>query len=237
MAKRTRIPAPVPRWIPSIVRTFGPRLVLVAGCAALLLIGGSSYLVARITAPAEPEPQKAKLSDSKSSHAQVLGDSTVQPNSEQPPDGGGSPATGASSPTSSTPQNTNPSTTSGASPVCSQSCASTGSTPSTTVQPSFDIVVDPAAIQKRTLGALYVPFSVVRRGSLSTPISPIKVTISSGGSLTNLITVQSAVMLDSDNGAITLLPIGLFPRDISVKVSAASGSATANTLFSYHISR
>jgi len=80
MSRRPRVPAPFQKILPSIIRGAGPRLfVVVAGCAALLLIGGSSYLISHsVPSPAPTTKQKVPLATDNGvpAQAQVLGTET-----------------------------------------------------------------------------------------------------------------------------------------------------------------
>jgi hypothetical protein len=221
MSRRVRVPAPFQRLLPSVIRNIGPRLVIAAaGCALLLLVGGGTYLSHLVQTPPTPQPATPHA---KPTDQQVLGANTVN--------------------AADTPNQTNAANTSSvasapnanSAPDCSGNCTSTTPAP-VPVPPSnlasFDLTVDTSAI---TLTGLSVPFSVTRHNGLHTPIIPGKVSIVAGGSLTTLITVQSATMTDADHGVLTFLTVGLFPHDINISFSAHSGSATANTNFDYHI--
>lgn len=82
MSKRNRtIPAPFLRTIPSVIRSFGPRLVIAASaCALLLFCTGGTYLLShnvplKVGNAAPKTPQKISTH---AVNAQVLGDSTTQ---------------------------------------------------------------------------------------------------------------------------------------------------------------
>jgi hypothetical protein len=226
MSRRVRVPAPFQRLLPSVIRVVGPRLVIVAGCALVLCVGGGTYLSYLGQAPSiAPQPATPHAP---STDPQVLGASTAATNAA------------SSISDSSTAKNSSTGSAPDASstPACSANCAGTAPAPTAVPGPdlpSFDLTVDTRAI-KHTPGLLSVPFSVVRHDGLSTPIAPARVTISAGGNpLNDLIAVRSETMIDADHGVLTLLTVGAFPHDITVNLSAHSGSATANTNFSYHI--
>ena len=218
MSKRaTRIPAPLPRLVPSVIRSFGPRLLLVVmGCTILLMLSGGSYLLAHTILAPKPSvaiKPAAKKQDGQQAQ-QVLGA-----------------ATSASAPTP-------PSESLASTPAPSSASSSkpASNLQSVNGKASFDVSVNASQITQAVTGLITVPFTVLRHGNVPNPVAPSTVTVYANGSLTNLITVQSAVMQSPDSGVITLAPVGLFPRDITVQLSAKSGSLTGGTSFSYHIS-
>jgi len=84
MSKRVRVPAPFGRLQPSVIRTFGPRLLLfVSGCAILLLVvSGGSYVLSHVGSKPATTPQTkapTKLPDTTAPDAQVLGTATDTP--------------------------------------------------------------------------------------------------------------------------------------------------------------
>ncbi|MEJ0073471.1 MAG: hypothetical protein WDN27_05335 [Candidatus Saccharibacteria bacterium] len=82
MSKRSRIPAPFQKLLPSIIRGAGPRLLVTMAACALLLIGGGTYLVSHIaeSQPAAPKPQQPINQVSNVPETgKVLGDNTAPP--------------------------------------------------------------------------------------------------------------------------------------------------------------
>lgn len=219
MSRRVRVPAPFQRLLPSVIRNIGPRLVIAAaGCALLLFISGSTYLSHLGQTPTTPLPTTSRA---KPANSEVLGASTDTVNTAHIDSTSGNTSHAAAPPAANS------------TPACGDDCNNPAPTPAPDV-PSFDLTVDSSAIQ-RTLTGLSVPFTVTRHGDLHTPIVLTKVSVTAGGSLTDLITVQTAKMLDTDHGTLTLLTVGLFPHDIQINLAAHSGSAKATTSFSYHI--
>jgi hypothetical protein len=221
MTKRAQIPGPRERLLPRVIRSFGARLVILLACSALLVVGGGGYLISRIepnnTSPTSVEAKKLDTTSPTSSaqNAQVLGDSTDTPTGSSPGAAQQNQsviAAGSSSTTTST------------------------NTAATVETPSFDIVIDTNGIKNQGLGAVYVPFTVIRHGGFGGSIVPSEITVTSGGSLTNLITIGSKRMIDADHGSFTLLPVGLFPKDITIKLQAISGKTIAATSLNYRIS-
>lgn len=80
MSKRNSVPGPFFRSLPSTIRTSLPRLVLIATAAgALVVIGGSSYVISRATStPPEHtlKPHTRPSTATPATQAEVLGDST-----------------------------------------------------------------------------------------------------------------------------------------------------------------
>lgn len=104
MSKRKRVPTPFQRILPSVIRTFGPRLVLiVGGVVALFVFFGGSYLLSRASTPPVPPKHKVvmKLTTQAPADAQVLGASTGAPQPVQH-----TAATSSSTTTDMTPVNT-----------------------------------------------------------------------------------------------------------------------------------
>jgi hypothetical protein len=234
MSRRARVPAPFQRLLPSVIRIMGPRLIIAAaGCALLVFLGGGTYLLAHLGQAPAAAPRPAAF-HAKPADTEVLGASTTVSNTTTPD----TPTNANTNTSVKTDTNAGLNSSSKAVPPnsaasnCITACSLASTAPP--APPSFDIAVDTSAIQ-RTPAGLYVPFSVTRHNGLSTPIIPAKVSITAGGSLTNLITVQSKTMVDADHGALTLLTVGLFPHDITVHLLAHSGGATADTTFSYRI--
>lgn len=222
MSRRSQIPAPYQRLLPSVIRVLGPRvLVAASGVALLLVLGGSSYVLSRITqaTPAVPSPNTPHASLA-ATNAKVLGAATQQP----------TPASStASRSDGSEPQNSPSRSTS---PACTANCISAPTAPAT-IQPSFDIAVDGSGV-KKGLGTLYVPFTVVRHGGLAAPVTIGSVSVTTGSSITGLESVQSEAMFDADHGAVTVLTLGL-PRDVTIHISAQSGAYAARTSYEYQL--
>lgn len=230
MTKHVRIPAPVPKILPSIIRSTGARmLLLAAGCAALLVLGGGGYLLSHSDIPFVPHKPavQAAPADSK-----VLGTATTK---------SGTQTSANSAPASTTATNTsqpapNPQlsaqNTAAAATVCVGSC--TGH--QATVAPSFDIIVDTSKITQSDNGLIInVPFSIVRYGGLTAPITPGSPSIMLEGVLTGLIFSQTK-MIDSNHGILVLSSATkLVSQVIGVHFSASAGNILASTSFTYHL--
>ena len=210
MSKHPKVPAPVPKVFPSIIRTTGTRVfLLAASCAALVVLGGGGYLLAKsrlVPHPSKPKSQNAAPA------SKVLSSSTEKATATAP-----------------TPSQSTPATTA---PVASAKPSPT-STSKKTETPGFDLIVNTKLIQKQKLN-LYIPFSVKRYGGLSTPIVPGNISVTAGGLLAN-VTIQSEVMLTPDTGAIVMLPLNLGSNELNVHFSASSGDAITSTSFTYKL--
>lgn len=196
-------------------------MLIAAGCAALLLVGGSSYLISHLADTSKTAAPKVPLSNPASISAHPL--RKVTDSAEDLP---------INTAVSSAPTTIANSTSS--SPSTAHGLVASSTLAPAPVLPSFDIMADTSAITKG-VGTLYVPFTIIRHGGLSTPIVPGQISITAGGSLTDLITVQMETMLDHDHGAAKLLTLEPFPHDIIVHISARSGDVVASTSFPYHI--
>jgi len=211
MSKHVRVPAPIQKVIPRIIRSTTGRLFLLVGsCAAVLAFGGSHYLLTRTTVtPKTTKPTTAKPSDAK-----VLGSATTEHLDDT-----AQPAT----PTTATPATT--ATTTPAASAPKQAASENDST-----NASFDIEVGKIT-RSRTSLLLTVPFEIERHGGLSTPIIPGDVSITSNGLL---ITVQvQSKMLSDNSGVLTILPIGITSGTLNGHFSASSGNVMAGATFKY----
>jgi|GEM_PF-3181994 len=234
MSKRARVPAPFRRLQPSVIRGLGPRLFLVASAAtALLLIGGSSYVLSHVTGPGPTAQPQTKLTQPAPEDAKVLGATTTTSDSDT---GGAtspassSPSTGAASTAATAPSTGGPQSTA---QICALTCIPGMHVPMPQPAPSFELIADTSSAHKSLLD-ISLPFHVVRHGNLDAPIQPGAVSLRIGGSPTSLLRVQSARMTDSDHGVIAILNLGLpLSTPIDGQFSAQSDGLSVSTSFTF----
>jgi len=211
MSKHVRVPAPIQKVIPRIIRSTTGRLFLLVGsCAAVLAFGGSHYLLTRTTVT----PKTTKPSPS--ADAKVLGSATTEHL-----DDATKPETAQTTSTPATPQATTPTPTGQASSKDSHE------------KQSFEVDIDSSKITTQGLSTVLVPFTIERHGGFAGVIVPGNVDLTVNGTLSSLVSVQSSVMTGPDTGLITLTTVGLGRSTVNGHFSASSGNLTAPATFSY----